>query len=236
MILKLILICLFIIIGKQIYEIHNFNHDSILQQLQNANQSEIFYKLKERNPLIIHNISSQINSSQNINLSQLIYDNPGYIIHHQNKNISLASFNDKNIQQMDIYKNSKLIPDFQLNSLFDHLYSPFQSSIHCNKNYFLSLFKGSNAILCSQNKHNLLIFYQIQGNSTFYIFNPKHHNDILNKNNNDIKKWGQKINLIQGLVLYIPIEWYYFFETENESILATIESDNYFTVLYNLLR
>jgi len=236
MIFKLIFVCLFIIIGKQIYEIHNFNHDSILKQLQNANQSEISQKLKERNPLIIHNISSQNNSFQNINLSQLIHDNPGYIILHQNKNISLSSFNDKDIQQMNIYKNSQLISDFQLNSLFDHLYFPFQSSIHCNKNYFLSLFKGLNAITCTQNKHNLLIFHQIQGNSTFYIVNPKHHDDIIHKENSEIKKWGQKINLVQGLVLYIPIEWYYFFETDNESILGTIESDNYFTVIYNSLR
>jgi hypothetical protein len=74
------------------------------------------------------------------------------------------------------------------------------------------------------------------GQSKVYLFNPKHKNDIMNKDNNEIKKYGQKINLTQGLVLYIPVEWYYFYETEDESIIGEIESDNYFTVIYNNLR
>jgi len=74
------------------------------------------------------------------------------------------------------------------------------------------------------------------GQSKVYLFNPKHKNDILNKDNNEIKKYGQKINLTKGLVLYIPVEWYYFYETDNVSIIGEIESDNYFTVIYNNLR
>jgi hypothetical protein len=68
------------------------------------------------------------------------------------------------------------------------------------------------------------------------LFNPKHIHDINGKSNESIKKYGQKINLTQGLVLYIPIEWYYFYECEDESILGEITSDNYFTVIYNNLR
>ena len=69
-----------------------------------------------------------------------------------------------------------------------------------------------------------------------FKFNPKHLEDIKDKSNESIKKYGQKINLIQGLVLYIPIEWYYFYECDNESIVGEITSDNYFTVIYNNLR
>jgi hypothetical protein len=58
----------------------------------------------------------------------------------------------------------------------------------------------------------------------------------MNKENNEIKKYGQKINLTQGLVLSIPVEWRYFYETDNESIIGEIESDNFFTVVYNNLR
>ena len=118
----------------------------------------------------------------------------------------------------------------------NEIYKPFESTIHCNKNYSLSLFKGSNAISLTQNKHNLLLIHQIQGVSKLYLLNPKHKQDIILKDNNEIKKWGQKINLVSGLVLYIPIEWYYFFETDEDSIIGEIESDNYFTVLYNNLR
>ena len=35
----------------------------------------------------------------------------------------------------------------------------------------------------------------IYGQSKLYLFNPKHKNDIINKPNDSIKKYGQKINL-----------------------------------------
>ena len=58
----------------------------------------------------------------------------------------------------------------------------------------------------------------------------------MNKNIGSIKKYGQKINLVQGLVLYVPVEWLYLIETEDVSITGEIEADNYFTVVYNNLR
>jgi len=58
----------------------------------------------------------------------------------------------------------------------------------------------------------------------------------MKKDSTAIKKYGQKINLTQGLVLYVPVEWLYLIETEDESITGEIESDNYFTVIYNNLR
>ena len=100
----------------------------------------------------------------------------------------------------------------------------------------MSLLKGSNTISLTQNKHNLLLIHQIIGESKLYLFNPKHKRNIIGRDNNEIKKYGHKINLTSGLVLYIPVEWYYFYETENESIIGEIESDNYFTVIYNSLR
>ena len=236
MILVLILITLGIIIGKHIYEIHNFNHEAILQQLQSATREEIFEKLKERNPLLIHNLGTKNDRIRELTIKKLILQNPGYIINDNNRNISLSSFNDKEINQMNIYKNSKLCKDLNLENDMNEIYKPFESTIHCNKNYSLSLFKGSNAISLTQNKHNLLLIHQIQGVSKLYLLNPKHKQDIILKDNNEIKKWGQKINLVSGLVLYIPIEWYYFFETDEDSIIGEIESDNYFTVLYNNLR
>ena len=100
----------------------------------------------------------------------------------------------------------------------------------------MSLFKGNNTIQLTQNKHNLLLIHQIYGESKLYLLNPKHKLDILNKKNDEIKKYGHKINLTPGIVLYIPVEWYYFYETDNESIIGEIECDNYFTVIYNNLR
>ena len=236
MIFYLVFIIILILIGKHIYEIHNFNHEGIIEQLQSANNEVISEKIKERNPLLIHNLGNKNNLFFNLSFNKLIEDNPGHIICHNNKYISLKSFNKDEIQQMNIYKNKDLPLQFQLTDAFDTIYQPFELNIHCNKNYFMSLFKGNNTIQLTQNKHNLLCIHQIYGESKLYLLNPKHKLDILNKNNDEIKKYGHKINLTPGIVLYIPVEWYYFYETDNESIIGEIECDNYFTVIYNNLR
>ena len=62
---------------------------------------------------------------------------------------------------MNIYKNSTLCNDFNLKYAMNDINKIFQSQIHCNTNIFLSLLKGSNAISLIQNKHNLLLFHQL---------------------------------------------------------------------------
>ena len=46
MIFFIIILTLIILIGKHIYEIHNFNHEATLQQIQVANATELIDKLK----------------------------------------------------------------------------------------------------------------------------------------------------------------------------------------------
>ena len=53
MIFFFIIIILAIIIGKHIYEIHNFNHEGIIGQLQSANNEVISEKIKEYSILMI---------------------------------------------------------------------------------------------------------------------------------------------------------------------------------------
>ena len=234
MILYLLFLFIFIFIGKHIYEIHNYNHSAILEQLQSANKEEINELLKERKPLLIHNLGNKHEEYNDLSFHKLSNDNPGHIIRDKNRYLSLKSFADE--KQIYLYKNDTLYESLRLNNLFDEIYFPFKSQIHCNKNYFMSLLKGRNSIPLLQNKHNRHLVHQIYGQSKLYLFNPKHKSDIMNKENNEIKKYGQKINLTQGLVLSIPVEWMYFYETDNESIIGEIESDNFFTVIYNNLR
>jgi len=234
MIFYLIFLFIAIFIGKHIYEIHNYNHNAVLEQLQSANKEEINELLKERKPLLIHNLGNKHGEYNDLSFHKLSDDNPGHIIHDRNRYLSLKSFVDE--KQIYLYKNNNLCDSLRLKTLFDEIYLPFQSQIQCNKNYFMSLLKGSNSIPLTQNKHNLHLIHQIYGQSKLYLFNPKHKHDIMNKDNNEIKKYGQKINLTQGLVLYIPVEWMYFFECDGESIIGEIETDNYFTVIYNNIR
>ena len=231
----IVLIIIIILVCKHIYEIHNINYENNIYHMQNNNKEDISEKIKYRNPIIFHNLGNQIELIKDINISYLIDKNPGYIINDNLKLISLESFSKK--EKMTIYKNEKACNDLNLNILFDKIYEPLSSNIHCNKNYYLSILKGLNGISLKKNKHNLYLLYQINGISTIYIFNPKFKDNIINKSNDSIKKWGIKIRLIPGLVILIPIEWYYIYETESEeTIIGEIECDNYFTVLYNLLR
>jgi len=234
MIFYLLFLAIAILIGKHIYEIHNTNNNATLEQLQRANKEDIFERLKERKPLLIHNLGNKKQEYNELSFKKLSNDNPGLIIHDSNRYVSLKSFVDET--QIYVNHNDTLCDSLRLNPLFNEIYNPFQSQIHCNKKYFMSLLKGNNMIPLQKNKHNLYLIHQIYGQSKIYLFNPKHVQDISGKTNESIKKYGHKINLTQGLVLYIPVEWYYFYESESESIIGEITSDNYFTVLYNSLR
>jgi hypothetical protein len=234
MIFYLLFSAIVVLIVKHIYEIHNTNKDATLEQLQSANKEDIFEKLKERKPLLIHNLGNKNEEYNNLSFQKLSDDNPGLIIHDRNRYVSLKSFVDE--PQIYVNHNDNLCDSLRLNTLFNEIYDPFQSQIHCNKRNYLSLLKGKNMIPLTKSKNNLNLIYQIYGQTKIYLFNPKHIHDIKGKSNESIKKYGQKINLTQGLVLYIPVEWYYFYESEDESILGEITSDNYFTVIYNSLR
>ena len=222
--------------GKYIYDLHNFNLSATVQQLQSSNTLIVQDKLKEKNPLIIHNLGTKYENLHKYTFEKLIEQNPGYIINDNHKFISLDSFGDKTIKQMNIYRNRQLIPDFKLLETMKDIIKPFTNQVTCNENYSLSLLKGNNAISLTQNKRDLLLLHQITGKSTLYLFNPKHKEDVLGKENNEIKKWSHKINLEEGLIISVPPEWYYFYECDEVSIVSTMEYDTYFTYLYNLLR
>ena len=72
MIFYLFLIVLIIITTKHIYEIHNFNHMGTLEQLQSPNKEEIFQKLQNRNPLLIHNLGNRNNILKDISFDNLL--------------------------------------------------------------------------------------------------------------------------------------------------------------------
>ena len=64
MIFFFILLTLSIIIGKYIYELHQFNHSADLIQIQNPNHLEIKESIKSRSPLLIHNLIGKYDLSE----------------------------------------------------------------------------------------------------------------------------------------------------------------------------
>ena len=93
MIFFFIVLTLSIIIGKHIYDLHQFNHLADLKQIQNPNHFEIKELIKSKSPLLIHNLIGKYDLTE-FTLDSLINNNPGYIIDDNGKNISLSSFRD----------------------------------------------------------------------------------------------------------------------------------------------
>ena len=180
MLFWIILIVVIVLMGKYIYELHQFNHSAQLIQLQNPNKSMIQETILEKSPLIIHNLINKKKELTNITIQEIINKNPGYIIQDKNKNIILTSFNDKNIHQMAVLDNSNMIDDFLLNQSLKEMNQSFMNPLSCNLKMHLSILKGDHIITIKQMKHNFGIFAQLYGESTFYIINPKHKEDILN--------------------------------------------------------
>tara|TARA_Y100000022_G_C13170001_1_gene338164 strand:+ start:173 stop:793 length:621 start_codon:yes stop_codon:yes gene_type:complete len=156
------------------------------------------------------------------------------------KNILLMNnINFQNIvNQIDtnvsIFKNkiisNNLINEIKLNLNLEEL----NSNIIFKKYYSLTININKSELLTSKFEYNII--NQIKGNTTFYLINPKHKKDILNKNNNEIKKYSYKIILNENDLLLIPNNWFYFFENDNKYILLHIDYDSYFTYFINYVK
>ena len=80
MILFFILLTIVIVCGKYIHELHNINPTANLVNLQNPDSLNIQKLMKDKSPIIIHNLLGKHENLLSVSLSNLIEKNPGYII------------------------------------------------------------------------------------------------------------------------------------------------------------
>jgi hypothetical protein len=143
-------------------------------------------------------------------------------IHNSNLNPSilhnLTSFNINDpsinyIQDINNYKNN--IPSFTFkdNELFERMKvqsfiidSNFlnESHFHFPIKKYATVISGLNNISLKKCIHNHNIISVLEGEAIIYLFNPKHKDEILNKENYQIKKWGHKKRIQKGDTLFIP--------------------------------
>jgi hypothetical protein len=102
-----------------------------------------------------------------------------------------------------------------------------------NNKYFCSLLKGNVEFKPEKNRNNICLIGCLHGDCAIYLYNPK-HKSILKDDN--IKKYGIKIEFKKDELLYIPSEWYYSIHNTNDSVLLHLQCDTYFTSLYNEYR
>jgi hypothetical protein len=235
MFLILTLILIGIIIAKYIYDLHKFNYNGHIQQLQSLNSVVVQESLKHKGPLVIHNVRIP---SEDLTHETLVSQNPGYIVQDQKKQVLLSTLTDKDVDHMVFYKNKILAQDTGIARELDQMTKPFDTKLSCGKTCSLSVLKGSTIIQLSQNTHDTLVLYQLQGHCTLYLINPKHAEDIVGptKTAPQLKKWAHIVKVEPNLLISIPPNWFYFYESKGPMIQGVIESDTYPTWLYNYAR
>ena len=236
MIFYILLIIFIIIHSKGIYDINKISLESEILTLQNGNEMDIKSALKNLYPLLIYNFSSRNNILRELTLEKIIQNNPGYIINDNSKNISLDFFLNEKYPQMSVYQNTKLPTNFGIQSSLDEIIKPFCNVLSCNIIHSMNIFKGNQITDIQEQKDNICIISQLQNNSIFYLFHPKYKKNILHKDLSKIKKWANKIIIEPGVVLSIPPNWFYFYESQKISMTCKSTCDEYNSYLYNLIK
>lgn len=229
---KILLTICFAVILKAIHDQSMFNPNSDLIQIQDITDQKIRTLKTELNP-----IKFKIdNLFQEVSLSSLNDKNPGYIINDKNKLISLSSLcSEKN--DFSIHENEKIITDLNLSEQMNEIIKYFREPLTSNVHNYLSLYRGKVIVSLTKNTNNTCIFVGLTDNTVIFLFNPKHKNDIVGSPDvNSIKKWGIKVILNKNDILYLPPEWFYAYEVNDETILGKIITDTYLTFPYNYLR
>ena len=135
-----------------------------------------------------------------------------------------------------VFKNNELIKRLTKENTF------FDISIFDDYNHFfnisksISIISGKNNIPLIKCVHNINIIGILDGESTFYLFNPKHKDEIKEKDNDKIKKWGHKKKLFKNDILIIPPYWSYIQEIDNKIIQYHIDVDTYLTFIPNFFK
>ena len=230
-IIKIVIIIYLILMIKKVYDMINYKSDANLINLENPTKEKLEIEITNKSPIKINKIESESNY---INLEIMNKQKPGYIINDNESLISLEELiKSKNIS---IIKNKNIIKDFNFNSSFERINNIIDNVFMCGKESYVSLYKGNYISPLYKNYREYLLIKPLIGKIKMYLFNPKHEMDIKGKISKSIKKWGIPIELTKNTLIYIPTEWYYNYELEDETILLQYESDSYSTYIYNYLR
>lgn len=191
------------------------------------------------------NINGFIIKTDDINIirENLIKLNPihtrkeiNFDIHNSSLDYLHDIINYKNQQPSYVFKNDELFERITTNDLiFDtslfnesHLNFPIKNSV--------SIISEKNSIPLKKCIHNYNIIGVLDGEAILYLFNPKHKEEIIDKENYEIKKWGHKKHIQKGDIIMIPPYWSYIQEVEKGIIQYHIDIDTYFTFIPNYLK
>ena len=219
---QLFLIYLVIMFIKNIMDMNKFNDKSELVELKDL---DIDRDKRIMDPLIV-DYTFDVKD-----VYEYIKNNP--LKHYCNGNMCLRLSDFDTLNDIYIDKNDKLVNDLNLKNISDTIIESFQNIYSFNNKYFCSLLKGNIDIKPEKNRNNICLLGCLHGKCTIYLYNPKHKSMLKDDN---IKKYGIKIDFKRDKLIYIPSEWYYSVHNTDDSVLLHLQCDTYFTSLYNEYR
>ena len=229
-ILKILILCY---LFYTIYSVHNMlksNSNASVKMVEMPEKDKIMNEMSGKEPLVIKYPENTLNLS----LDNMNKNKPGYIINDNETLLSLEQLLKSEVVR--VTDNSKLIEDYNIKEYCKNVFSIFDSHISCDSSYKLSLYRCDNKSKLYKNYREYLLLQSLEGDYTVYLFNPKHENDITGLELNNTKKWAIKLDMKKDNILYIPPEWSYFYQCNNELILVKTESDSIPTWLFNRIR
>ena len=209
---QIILIVYIVLLFFNILDLKKYNKNGIVRDCETI--EEVIEEIKNLNPIVFKH-------ENDYDFKEFILDNGENmkrVILEEKENISIE--NEKSLlNQIDTEK----IPNF------------YEGKIPMINNKSISIYKNTQTRV--EQCHDLdVAFYVLHGSSKVFILNPKHKEDIKDKENKNIKKWAHIKILEKGDYLIIPTNWYYFFETSEECLMYKSKTNNIFTFVPNFIR
>lgn len=209
---QIILIVYIVLLFFNILDLKKYNKNGIVRDCETI--EEVIEEIKNLNPIVFKH-------ENDYDFKEFILDNGENmkrVILEEKENISIE--NEKSLlNQIDTEK----IPNF------------YEGKIPMINNKSISIYKNTQTRV--EQCHDLdIAFYVLHGSSKVFILNPKHKEDIKDKENKNIKKWAHIKILEKGDYLIIPTNWYYFFETSEECLMYKSKTNNIFTFVPNFIR
>lgn len=209
-----------------IYNIINIQKYNVNGYIIDTDDHNILYKnIIKLNP-VLYNIDNDFT------IEKIIESKPEYLLQGDKPLKFYPYLND-----IYLFRNKDIFEELEIekNILFDTNKLP-NSEFNLPNENTLTILKGNQSVPLTLASNNYNIIGTLYGESTIYLFNPKHKDEIINKENNKIKKWGHKKKLQKNNILLIPPYWHYIQETNTETIQYHIDINNIFTFIPNKLR
>ena len=229
-ILKILIICYLFYTIYSVHDMLKYNSNASVKTIETPDKDKIINEIKEKSPIIINYPENTLS----LTLDSMNTNKPGYIINDNETLLSLDNLLKSEI--ISVTDNTKIIEDYNIKEHCNNVFSLIHSPLSCDTSYKLSVYRGFNQSKLCKNYREFLLLQSLDGDYIVYLFNPKHENDIKGLEINNTKKWAIKLNMKKDNILYIPPEWSYFYECDNELILIKTESDSIPTWLFNRIR